>query len=704
MSGVHGLRARALALGMVVSGLCGCAGTPDYLAAVAEDVARPASTSAEERAYGRHLGALIARDGLSRLDKANGLGSRPSDDIANGDLAKARRTLAALAEPAFRGEMPLAAPERGGDRKLYRDRWRTARQTLYLAPPNSATGEAPYTFSGLQATRTEIELRGVEAQPYRLTLRCDGAVAVEGEAGSRSYAAGAPFTIAGGTGGNGTIRNLLVPSDAVQRCDAVADFSGRRRSFAIVREETHNPRLSDFDSRVDVCRMPDPDGLPPLERVFYGARWLSQTCPFDAGRPVLLSDPTEAFNAKVAVLLGTPLPAGFLQRGDPGAPLDFSRAPRLQLIYVSYLDIKADFSGRVFDRLLRYHAARGVPIRVIASDVLEHDKDRAMLERLAADHLNVQFKSFAWTPPRGGTIDEKVSQYYKVHHTKLLAALSADPGRSVAIIGGRNIHDGFLFPAPVDLGKYPELQQYKQLRGMTLNYYSNWRDLDMAIHGDTATQTLAAHLSTLWHEDAATHMVRPFTLAVSGGAARPSRVARHFISIPYADGRALERYYVDLIDAARQTIEIVNPYLNLTPALDAALDRALERGVSVTVIGRIDMEGDLGGSILTQVNRMFVAKHAGRMKIYDYRDSKLLLHSKMLMIDGRFAIASSVNLNNRSFIHDNENGVAILDPAFYAQMKEVFEAYRRAAIPVEHGDVSLRWRILLSWPLLREAL
>lgn len=702
MRGLRLVWTRALALVVLLSGLGGCAGTPDYLAEVAKDVSRPVTPSSEERAYGRRLGALIARDGLQRLDKANGIGpGQVPADLAAGDLARSRRALAALAEPAFRSDVPLAAPERGGDRKLYRDRWRTSRQTLFLAPATGDSGSAPFAFSGLQATRTEIELRSVAGRPFRLTLTCDGAVAVDDGSGERASPAGVPFTV---VGGRDDTKNLLVPSDAVNRCDAVADFSGKRRSFAIVREETANPRLADFDSRVDVCRLPDPKALPPLERVFHGAGWLSQTCPFDVGRPVLLPDPAEAFNAKVAALLGSPLPGDFLSRGDPGAPLDFSRAPRLGLIYFSYLDIKADFSGRVFDRLLRHHAARGVPIRIIASEVLEHDKDRAMLEALAGDYLNVQFKSFYWNPPRGGTLDDKMSQYYKVHHTKLLAALSPDPGRSTAIIGGRNIHDGFLFPAPVDLGKYPELQQYRQVRGLTLNYYSNWSDLDLAIHGDAATEAVAAHLSTLWHEDGATHVVRPFTLAASGGAPAASGLARHFISVPYADGRALERYYVDLIDAARETIEIVNPYLNLTPALDAALDRALDRGVAVTVIGRIDMAGDLGGSVLTQLNRLFVAKHAGRMTIYDYRDSKLLLHSKVLMIDGRFVISSSVNLNNRSFIHDNENGVAVLDRGFYLRMKEIFETYRRAAVPVDHGDVSLRWRILFSWPTLREAL
>lgn len=702
MSGVLGVWTRAVALGVLVSGLCGCAATPDYLASVAADVSSPATASAEERAYGRRLGALIARDGLERLDKANGIGpSRPPDDISSSELGKARRALASIAEPAYRREMPLAAPEPGGDRKLYRDRWRTARQTLYLAPQSAASGDAPYAFSGLQAIRTEIELRSIGGQPFRLTLSCDGVVTVEDRSGTRSHPAGIPFTV---TGGEGAGESLLVPTDVVNRCDAVAEFSGGRRVFAIVREETENPRLADFDSRVDVCRMPDPVGLPPLERAFYGARWMSQTCPFDAGRPTLLTGEVEGFNAKIEALLGKPLSASFLRNGDPEAPLDFSRAPRLALVYVSYLDIKADFSGRVFDRLLRYHARRGTTIRVIASDVLEREKDRAMLQALAADHLNVQFKSFAWKAPDGGTLDETMSQYYKVHHSKLLAAIAEEPGRSVAIIGGRNIHDGFLFDKPVDLTKYPKLQQYGQARGITLNYYSNWRDLDVAFHGDAATQALAAHLSTLWHEDAATHMVRPFTLAVEGGAVRSAGFARHFISVPYADGRALEAYYVDLLDAATQTIEIVNPYLNLTPPLDAAIDRALARGVKITILGRIDLSGDLGGSMLTQLNRLFVAKHAGRIDIYDYRDTRILLHSKMLMIDGRFAIASSVNLNNRSFIHDNENGVAVLDPAFYRRMKEIFEMYRKASVPVPHAEVGPQWRLLFSWPLLREAL
>ncbi len=325
-----------------------------------------------------------------------------------------------------------------------------------------------------------------------------------------------------------------------------------------------------------------------------------------------------------------------------------------------------------------------------------------MLESLAADHPNVQFKTFSWIPPDATTLGERLSRYHKVHHTKLLAALSSEPGRSIAILGGRNIHDGFLFDRPVDLSTYPDLQQYGRNRGLTLDYYSNWRDLDVALHDEAAVRTLVAHFSTLWFADAQTHVARPFTTAVSGGRLLHNGVARHFISVPYADGHALEAYYIDLIDAARRSIEIVNPYLNLTPGLGAAIERAVSRGVTITIVGRVDLRGDLGGDLVTALNEDFVSRYADRIAIYDYKDSKLLLHAKVLLIDGKLAIVSSVNLNNRSFIHDNENGLATLDERFYRRVKAIFDTYRAAAQPVEVRAVPLAWRLLFTSKMVRE--
>src|SRR5690606_40698286 len=120
---------------------------------------------------------------------------------------------------------------------------------------------------------------------------------------------------------------------------------------------------------------------------------------------------------------------------------------------------------------------------------------------------------------------------------------------------------------------------------------------------------------------------------------------------------------------------------------------------------RIDLHGDLGGAILTELNQMFVEKHAGRFAIYSYREPGVVLHSKLLMIDGKLSMISSVNFNHRSFLHDSENGLAIYDPEEYQRIREIFEVYRAASIRLDgKADRKPLYRLLLRNDLLRKAL
>lgn len=327
-----------------------------------------------------------------------------------------------------------------------------------------------------------------------------------------------------------------------------------------------------------------------------------------------------------------------------------------------------------------------------------------MLEQLAADHPNIQLQEFAWQAPRGAAYDELVAQIHRANHIKLLAVLSPEAGRSRAILGGRNIHDGFLYRMPLDLTRYPQLHTYERAGQLTLNYYANYRDFDLAVHDEETVRAMAAHLSTIWHRDHETQVIQPFSVQREGKSGARKGM-RHFISMPYADRGALERYYVELIDAAEDSIEIANPYLNPPPAIERALRDAAARGVRVTIVARIDLHGDLGGAILTELNQMFVEKHAGRFAIYSYREPGVVLHSKLLMIDGKLSMISSVNFNHRSFLHDSENGLAIYDPEEYQRIREIFEVYRAASIRLDgKADRKPLYRLLLRNDLLRKAL
>lgn len=655
--------------------------------------------------YHRRLLAYMGWNELNRIRLGTGIDINGTtiSEYPNRKTQLLYRAAAGAAVPLDGG---VIAPRKSGDpgNRAYSEPWRSSHAYLYLGADAPDDAHNTFRFSGIQAVSTTIFLRSITDKAVHVEGRCDGAVELESPTATRRVSAGSRFDLE--IAPLERDRTRIIPGKQAQSCrlSVRAQGAARARPIVLEREETAAPALAAMDVRYDVCAVPPPATLDPLARVFFADRWLSQSCVMPARGIRLLPESRQGFNAKVEALTGTTLPDSAFDKGDPYLPLDFSRAPRLDLIYVSYLDVKADFSGTIFLRMLRYHAGRGTPIRILLTDILEREKDRAPLEQLAADYPNVQLQAFAWDPPRGADVEDKAARYHRTNHVKMLATLSRQPGATRAIIGGRNIHDGFLFPEAVDLSAYPELQDYGKPGQLSLNYFATYHDFEVELTGDRAVRTLAAHLSTLWQRDAATNVVRPFSVSVEKSGT-PAAGVRHFISTPYEDNQALENWYVELIDNARHSIEIVTPYLNPPAPVAAALERAHDRGVRIIFAARVNLKGDFGGKLLTELNKLFVEKYAGKFEMYEYKAPKVVLHTKMMMIDGRLSVTGSVNLNHRSFLLDSENGLVVLDQAFYRRMKKVFDRYIAQSDRLG-PDVAIQagYRLLLGSQLLLNAL
>jgi phosphatidylserine/phosphatidylglycerophosphate/cardiolipin synthase-like enzyme len=573
--------------------------------------------------------------------------------------------------------------------------WRHAHSRLYLSAEGPAPGAVPFRFPGLQAEKTSVAITSLAKCRLAVTGRCNGPVRLRRTGGShptnRVIPAGTPLTF------------VLCPWERertrleIDAATTVCDLTvtpGRSAGYVIrlEREETANPTLARFDTRQDTCRMPG--GSDPLAAVFHSDRWLSQTGPLAFGRPVLLTDAREAFLAKVEALSGARLSDAAFEAGDPTMPLDFSRAPQLELIYISCLLMRADFSGYLMARMVAFHAARGTTVRILVTDGLMLRRDRSLYESLAARFPNVQLQSFRWRPDGMAWPTDQIHRIHRAHHVKIFATLSPHRGRSRLILGGRNLHDGFVFDRPRDLSSIPFLRNYDMDKQITLNFFAAYEDLEIGFSQDDTVQTIAAQLSSYWHRDYDTQVARPFSVSQPGAA--PTGVIRHFISVPYNDGQALEQLYVELLDAACHRVDLVTPFLNLTPRIEAALRRALDRGVEVDIVSRIKIS-EPAGIFVSSLNRLFVADYADRLTVSEYQPTPRMLHSKIILVDGRLAVVTSANLNHRSFMHDTENGILILDEALTAQLSKVVQNYR------EHSrrlgtkvDVPPLMRILLS--------
>ena len=545
---------------------------------------------------------------------------------------------------------------------------------VYLSKTGPAAGQNQFLFSGQGRATPHIYVNSLIGVPAKVRLQCDGAAQLLGireqpefihPGGRRSFML-APHS-------HGQV--IIAVGAGVQVC--TLDW-GSGRQLVLRRSAQARPDLARIETRHHTCTPPAPERMSPLEAAFFAQGGLNQTC----ARPVaglrLLDRPLVALNARIEALTGRRVSEALLLRGDPEMALDFSNAPRLRMVFISYLLVRADYSGALLRRMLEWHAQRGTIVRILVSRLMILRQDRAMLEAMAARYPNITLQYYAWSRAGFPTPSAVLNRLHRVHHIKLFATLAENPARSRAIVGGRNFWDGYFFDAPFDLSAFPDLRTYEADSNHGMLYHSVYRDFEVEIGGGPAVADIVAQLSEFWQRDERSQTMERFSVNGPPRGAVPEGVMRHFVSLPWADGKALEAYYVTLIDAARREIVLVTPFFYPPPDIAEALERARARGVKVTLVSRRN-SNDQMGAIVAALNTISMEEIGQGMEIFRYTSDVDELHTKLVLIDDRLAMVVSVNLNRRSFSHDGENGMVFLDHAMVGRLKRTIDAYLAAS-------------------------
>lgn len=480
----------------------------------------------------------------------------------------------------------------------------------------------------------------------------------------------------------------LIFDQSLNECTAFFSLStesnGEEFQFKIVNE---NKKLQPFNrilTTSEVCRT-----NKNSDKFFENNDFSNMTCPKNYDSIKILPEPEDSLHARVVGLLGRDLPKDFVKNGNPYAELDFSSAPKLDAILVSYLVFRADFYGTLLARLMSYHADRGALVRVIVSDVISLKKDKDMYEKLMAKHPNFKFIRYEFDKSQKG--GAKISELHRTNHVKLFIAYSKSSSEdSMVIVGGRNIHDGFVFKTPVNVSKYPEVVDYNGGD----ESWAYWRDFEMVIRGQDFTESMVRHYMNFYHinKDNLVMKSSALTIPSENVSDQNEQTMRHYISIPFKDGANLNQFYAKLIDSSKKKILISSPYFRPVKEIGEALDRAIQRGVDITIITRLDLEGDTADFILGAVNKDGVNRFINKVKVYEYTEPKVILHSKLLMIDDKVSFISSVNLNKRSFYHDLENGVIVNDSKFTKEMGEVYKDYMKISRQITEEQKIVFWK------------
>lgn len=583
----------------------------------------------------------------------------------------------------FHGEQPEASPyvvahPLAGTRH--------AMNTMVLAVEGPADGQDLYYFTGRNAARISVRFMSQARSRISVAVRCDGRARVR----PFGYAVTTPAWVPADRQVSFVLspreryETLLDLHPEVTACEMTVTPGGQTPySLRLRREELLRPQVARVDAPHQGCSGQG-QGDTALERVFLQGEGLSMSCAVPLGPTRLLPDGVDALNAKIEALTGGAVSREALLRGDPAMPLDWSNAPQLDLIYINYLNMNADFAGYMIARMVAWHAARGTIVRIMVSDVMLTDTDRSLFEGLAARYPTVQIQPYRLPASAAEGFEGQLGRLHRVTHVKLFATIARQPGRSRVMIGGRNIHEGYFFEEPRDLSDFPFLHQYDPQQTRLTGGFTAYEDFEIELRGDAATRAVAQHMAALWHRDFDTQSPRP-PASVHVGAARTEGMVRHFLSVPFADGMAQVDYYARLMDAAHSSIRIAVPYLNMPPELDDALHRAQARGVHVDVVTTVRVR-ESTDFMVSNLNRIFANDFGNWVNFVNYEPYPRLMHSKLIVIDDRLTIIASTNLNMRSFVHDMENGLVIMDRQTARQVSGLIQSYIDAGERVLPGQ------------------
>jgi cardiolipin synthase len=306
---------------------------------------------------------------------------------------------------------------------------------------------------------------------------------------------------------------------------------------------------------------------------------------------------------------------------------------RRYLLLSSYI-LRSDKTGKRFQAALIERARAGVSVFVMYDAVGSLGLDERFVGELRAAGVDVVvFHPIAPWRPRWGL--------NRRNHQKLLIVDGA-----VAFTGGMNLGDEYA-PEPEGGG---------------------WHDMHALVEGPIVYD-LERVFRRAWR-----HAAGASILGLDSSAPHQVGVAFRHQGYSVDNVRLRSRYhmhhdYLHAIRHAKHSLSIMNAYFIPDRGLRRAFRQAIERGVSVRVI-------------VPSVSDVALVYHASRylygrllrqgVRIFEWPER--MMHAKVGVIDATWATIGSFNLDARSFLHNYEVALVLLDRELAGSLQATFDA------------------------------
>ncbi|KLU58831.1 major cardiolipin synthase ClsA [Peptococcaceae bacterium CEB3] len=300
-------------------------------------------------------------------------------------------------------------------------------------------------------------------------------------------------------------------------------------------------------------------------------------------------------------------------------------------IHLEYYIFRDDVIGGQIKNLLLQKCSQGVEVRFLVDGMGSHALSRAFFAELKAGGV----KTGVFAPLR---LPGLLRNLNFRNHRKIVVI----DGR-VGFIGGFNVGDEYLSARP-EVGF--------------------WRDTHLELRGRSVHFLQAAFLND-WHFATRERLTaEPYFPRVD--QAKQARV-QIIASGPDQDWRPSLQLFFTLLTGAREKIYIETPYFIPDAGTMMALEAAALSGIDV----RLMTQGVPDHKITFWASRSYFADllRAG-VKIYAYK--KGILHSKAVLVDGKYGMVGSTNFDIRSFELDFEINALIYERKVVARLEDGF--------------------------------
>ena len=191
----------------------------------------------------------------------------------------------------------------------------------------------------------------------------------------------------------------------------------------------------------------------------------------------------------------------------------------------------------------------------------------------------------------------------------------------------------------------------------------HWRDIGVRITGPVVNRMQGAFCENWVEETGEIPAGQKYFPVLPPAGTTAAHLA---YTSPTGSVSSVQVLYYLAIAAARREVLIQNPYMLPDDDAIKAMAAAVKRGVDVRIMVPATTSTD-SPIVQHASHHMFGTLMKNGVKVFEYQ--KTLLHQKVMVVDGVWSCVGSTNFDDRSFQHNDEISMGLLDPQIAQQLR-----------------------------------